>query len=231
MILTTSFYGMNQNYKQKKAYFQNFSGFQLYVFKLRMIVCVSLLLSTTTSLHKVFCTRLSVKIALISHWNDFSLIPLEVCFFKRGELQKICKKPQFENFESTLYSTSGSMPLNQIIHIIPLKQPASLAIPHTLVSTAYNVAYNKVNKQSLILTKRFWACPVILLVCVTIYCLSYVGILQSNIYRLFCQILHGGEKNMHLFIYFFISLFASGFLFLLLFVSFFFCLWLSYMLF
>ena len=43
VILTTSFYDMNQKIKTIKAYFQNFSWFQCCVFKLCMIMCVSLL--------------------------------------------------------------------------------------------------------------------------------------------------------------------------------------------
>ena len=52
--------------------------------------------------------RLSVKIV---HWNDCIQIPLgEMCFLEK--LQKYQKrKPNFENFESALYSKSGSMPL------------------------------------------------------------------------------------------------------------------------
>ena len=61
-----------------------------------MIMCVSFLPQTTV-LNKVSCTRLSVKIALISYWNDFSLIPLElgnleVCFLE--ERDKIMQKIQ-----------------------------------------------------------------------------------------------------------------------------------------
>ena len=44
VILRTSFYGMNQKIYKQKAYFQNFIWFQLYVFKLCMIMCVPLLL-------------------------------------------------------------------------------------------------------------------------------------------------------------------------------------------
>ena len=43
LILTTSFYDMNQKIWTRKAYFQNFSWFQFHVFKLCMIMCVSLL--------------------------------------------------------------------------------------------------------------------------------------------------------------------------------------------
>ena len=63
----------------------------------------------STELNKVSYMRLSVKIALISYWNDFSLIPLgnlEVCFWEESYeyMQKI------DNFESALYLTSRSMP-------------------------------------------------------------------------------------------------------------------------
>ena len=42
LILTTSFYDKNQKIETKKADFQNFSWFQFYIFKLCMIMCVSL---------------------------------------------------------------------------------------------------------------------------------------------------------------------------------------------
>ena len=63
----------------KKAYFQNFSWFQFYIFQC-MIMCVTLLPQTAV-LNKISCTKLSVKIAPISYWNDFSLIPLGSCAF------------------------------------------------------------------------------------------------------------------------------------------------------
>ena len=47
----------------------------------------------TTVLNKVLCTRLSVKIALISYWNYFS---------PRGELQKYAKKSNFQMTEDML---------------------------------------------------------------------------------------------------------------------------------
>ena len=52
--------------KKKNAYFLNFSKIKLYILKLRLIMCVSLL-PPTTVLGKVLCTRLSVKIAIISY--------------------------------------------------------------------------------------------------------------------------------------------------------------------
>ena len=53
-----------------------------------------------------------VKIALTSHWNDFSLISLYwLNVFLRGELQKDTLNSNFEKFESTLFMKSLSMPL------------------------------------------------------------------------------------------------------------------------
>ena len=77
-----------------------------------MSLCISLLLQTAV-LIKVLCTRLSVKNALISYWNDFSLIPFgRVCFLE--ESYEIMQK-KISNFDnSALYSTSGSMPLTLI---------------------------------------------------------------------------------------------------------------------
>ena len=43
MILTTSFYDMNQKIlTKKKGYFQNFSWFQFYIYKLCMIMCIGI---------------------------------------------------------------------------------------------------------------------------------------------------------------------------------------------
>ena len=46
---------------------------------------------------KVSCIWISVKIALISCWNDFSLIPSRKCASYRGAM-KICKKYKFWQF-------------------------------------------------------------------------------------------------------------------------------------
>ena len=59
---------------------------------------------------KKSCTRLSVKIALISYWNDFSLIPLGIVLL-RVALPKYAKILNVENLKRALYSTSVSMPL------------------------------------------------------------------------------------------------------------------------
>ena len=59
-------------------------------------------------MYETFC-----GIALTSYWNDFSLYPLGNVLI-RGELRKYAKNSNFENFQSTLYSTSVSMPLIQI---------------------------------------------------------------------------------------------------------------------
>ena len=59
-------------------------------------MCVSLL-PWTTVLNKVSCTRLSVKIALISYWNGSSPIPLRKCASQR-RATKICNKFKGWNF-------------------------------------------------------------------------------------------------------------------------------------
>ena len=46
---------------------------------------------------KSLCTRLSGKIALISYWNDFSLIPFRKCASQRRTTKK-CKKFKFSKF-------------------------------------------------------------------------------------------------------------------------------------
>ena len=74
-ILTTSFYDMNQKIYTKKAYFQNLSW--ILIFQV-MYDCVCFI-APTTMVNSVSSTRLSVKIALISYWNDFSTIPLGKC--------------------------------------------------------------------------------------------------------------------------------------------------------
>ena len=53
----------------------------------------------------------SVKIALISYWNNFSPTPLGKCASYRSELQICKKKSHFKHFESALYLTSVSIPL------------------------------------------------------------------------------------------------------------------------
>ena len=53
----------------------------------------------------------SVKIALISYWNDFSPTPLGKCASYWSTPQICKKKSHFKNFESTLYLPSVSMPL------------------------------------------------------------------------------------------------------------------------
>ena len=58
--------------------------------------------------------ELSVKIALISYWNGFSLIPLSVLL---RELRKYAKNSNFDNFENALYLTSGSSSNWSWIHI------------------------------------------------------------------------------------------------------------------
>ena len=42
VIFAKSFYGINQKIQTKKAYFQNLSWFQFHIFKLCVIMCVSL---------------------------------------------------------------------------------------------------------------------------------------------------------------------------------------------
>ena len=51
-----------------------------------------------------------VKIALISHWNDFCLTTLRKCAFLEETYLLINAKHQnFEFFESALYMKSGNM--------------------------------------------------------------------------------------------------------------------------
>ena len=77
----------------KKADFQNISWIQNYVIKLCMIMCVALL-PLTSLLNKFSWLRISVQIALISYWNDFSPILLGSVLCS-GELQKYAKKIKF----------------------------------------------------------------------------------------------------------------------------------------
>ena len=69
----------------KKAYFQNFSWFKFYVFKLCMVMCVSLLPSHRLLFWKSR-VRDFVKIALISYRNYFSQTNSfgEVCFLQES---------------------------------------------------------------------------------------------------------------------------------------------------
>ena len=52
-----------------------------------------------------------MKIAFISHWNDFCLIPLGKCASWRKATNRCKKKSDFEIFESALFMKSGSMTL------------------------------------------------------------------------------------------------------------------------
>ena len=108
VILTTSFYEMNQKIKTKKAFFPKFQSIPILRFQVKYdYVCF--IASINFCIELVSSTRFSVKIALISYWHDFSLIPLGNVLL-RGELRKDATNSNFENFESTLYSKSGSMP-------------------------------------------------------------------------------------------------------------------------
>ena len=71
--------------------------------------------------HRLLCWRIksrvrgfSVKIALVSYWNDFNPTLLGKCAFMllRGVQHKYAKNSHFKNFESALYLTSVSMPLS-----------------------------------------------------------------------------------------------------------------------
>ena len=111
---------MNQKILTKKAYFQNFSWFQVQIFKLCMIMCVSLL-----------CTRISVKNCshFILKWfqpNSFG----ELCFLEEsyGNIQK-------ENFwkfwQRPLFNISEyAFKLPQwVIHIFPLMLEVAVQSP------------------------------------------------------------------------------------------------------
>ena len=56
----------------KKAYFQNFSWFQIYVFKLSPDYVCSIAPIDYTVLNKVLCVRLSVKLLLTFHTEMIS---------------------------------------------------------------------------------------------------------------------------------------------------------------
>ena len=91
------FYGMNQKIQTKKSLF---SYFQLIPILRFQVMPVSLLPKTDRLLCWIkfrTCTRLSVKIALISYWNDFCLIPLGSVLL-RGELWKYAKIFKFWQF-------------------------------------------------------------------------------------------------------------------------------------
>ena len=106
------FLGMNQKIWTKNVYFQNFSWFQFYIFKLYMIMCVSFLLSTcrllcwTKSRAQDFLWKL-----LSFNTKMFSAQFLWRGVLLRGELGIYAKSTKFEHFENALYSTSGTMPL------------------------------------------------------------------------------------------------------------------------
>ena len=96
LILTASFYDMNQKILTKKGYFQNFSWFQLYTYKLCMIYvhwhcfidcCVKSSLVDKTSWDN--CFYFTLKWFLLNFLGNVLL---------RGELQKMQKKFEFWNF-------------------------------------------------------------------------------------------------------------------------------------
>ena len=95
-----------RRYKQKKPISKISVDSNFYVFKLCMLMCVSLLPQTTvlnkSRTHGFLWKLLSLHIEMISAY-----------FFWKAT--KICKKfKYFENFESALYMTSGSMPLTSL---------------------------------------------------------------------------------------------------------------------
>ena len=92
-LLFASFYDKNWKIFMKKVYFQNFSWFQYFVYKLCMIMCIDIAPSTTVLIK----FRIYGKIALISPWNYFCSIPLGKCVFK-GRVINRCKKFKFWNF-------------------------------------------------------------------------------------------------------------------------------------
>ena len=77
VILSTFFMAWIRRYKPEKKLISKISSwFQFHVFKLCMIMCVSLLLQTSV----LSCVRDFLwKLLSISYWNDFSLIPLGKC--------------------------------------------------------------------------------------------------------------------------------------------------------
>ena len=88
----------------KKAYFQNFGWYQFQVFKLCMIMCVSLLPETTV-LNKVSCTRIYVKNCshFIQKWfhpNSFGELSfLEESYgnMQKNQILKILRVPSIQH--------------------------------------------------------------------------------------------------------------------------------------
>ena len=73
-----------ERYKQKKNLFPKFQLIPILHFQVKHdYVCFIAPIDYCVT--EVSCTRLSVKIALISYWNGFSLIPFgEVCFLEES---------------------------------------------------------------------------------------------------------------------------------------------------
>ena len=100
-VILTFFYDMNQMLT-KTLLLPNFSWFQIYVYKLCMTMCIGITPSTTM-LNWFSWTRIYMKIAFISHWNDLCLIPLGRCTSCRRATSRY-QKFKFWNFwEHPLY--------------------------------------------------------------------------------------------------------------------------------
>ena len=109
VILTTYFYGMNQKIQTKKL-ISKISVDSNFTFRSYEWLCVF------HCFHRLLCwiksrVRAFLQKLLLFHTEKISALFLWGCVLLRGELRKYVKNSNFEHFQSTLYSTSGSMPL------------------------------------------------------------------------------------------------------------------------
>ena len=101
--------------KKKTTYFQNFSWFQFYVFKLCMIRCFIAPIDYCVELslvYKTFCENCSHFI--LKWFQPYSFWGIVLL---RGELQKYAKKFKFWQFWECLYSALGSVPFKSQIPV------------------------------------------------------------------------------------------------------------------
>ena len=106
-----------RRYKQEKSLHSGeklFPKFQLIPILRSQVTIMCVSFSTHTLLNELSSTTLSIRIPLISYWNDFSLIPWGNMLL-RGELRKDAKLSNFYNFESTFYLKSRSIPIGNFI--------------------------------------------------------------------------------------------------------------------
>ena len=128
------FYDKNRTIFTQKFYFQNFSWFQYFVYKLCMLMCIGISPKTSVS-NKFSDTRIYRKIALISPclisaqflWgNVFKGRAINKCKKTNKQTNKQTnknKETNFDIFESAFYLISGRMPLTffsyfrQMLHV------------------------------------------------------------------------------------------------------------------